>query len=107
MPQRKRLVVQRVLSIKVPEELKRKLQEFVDGGDYPSLGEAVKVLLSRGLFITEKPAGRLSEAAFEAAYISAKGLLLDVALRKANVALQTAFEEAYLEIQSRQGKSAV
>ncbi len=96
-----------MVGIKLPDELRSKLQEFVEQGGYLSVSEALKVLLVRGLYLDEKPGGRLSEPAFLAAYISAKGALMDVVLRKLNMLLQRAIDEAFQELMARQGKTAL
>lgn len=103
----KTLKVNRMVGLKLPEELIVKVQEFVSQGGYLSVAEAVKVLIVRGLYLGEKPGGRLSEPAFLAAYIAAKGAIMDVVLRKLNLLLQRAIDEAFQELMARQGKTAL
>jgi hypothetical protein len=104
---RRTLKVGRTVSIKIPDELGAKLQEFVSQGGYLSVGEALKVLLVRGLYLDQKPGGRLSEPAFLAAYISAKGALFDVVFRSLGRLLTKALDEAFQELMARQGKTAL
>lgn len=98
-----------MLAIKVPNDLAEKLQAFIDDADgtYTSVGEAVKTLLVRGLFLVEKPSGSVSEAAFDSAFLASKGMILDVAQRKLGTKLGSIMDEVYQELQSRQGRGVV
>ena len=104
-----RLVVQRVVSVKVPEDLRELFQKFLDAspGTYRSVGDAFKTLLVRGLFLDEKPSGRLSEPAFDAAFVSFKGELLHIFMRKAGAKLKEILDETYQEVLTRQGRPLV
>ncbi|MCK9355526.1 MAG: hypothetical protein M0R22_00025 [Dehalococcoidia bacterium] len=106
---RRELKVNRLVGAKLPEDLRLRVQAYIDGsaGTYSSVAEALKDLLVRGLFITEKPAGKMSEAAYHSAFISAKGEFLDRFFRKLGSKLAGVANEVYEEMSREKGHTPV
>jgi len=101
--------VNRLVGAKLPEDLRLRVQAHIDGsgGAYSSVAEALKDLIIRGLFITEHPSGKFSEAAYHSAYIAAKGEFLDAFFRRLGTILTNVADEVYRELSQRRGHTSV
>jgi hypothetical protein len=97
----------KVFGVRVGDDLRLLLQRFMDDGGYTSCSEAGKVLLVRGLYVTDKPSGRVSEPAFTAAYLAVKGEILDVFMRKIRERIIDILRESFQEVVARQGKTVL
>jgi hypothetical protein len=61
-----------VITVKVDPALRRQIQAWLNGHSFATVSEAARALLTRGLFLENKPRGQLSESAWASAYFEAK-----------------------------------
>jgi len=72
----------KIVSVTLPPDLRRDVQEFLSVGKFENVSEALRALLWRGLFIDQKPRGKWSDSAWFAAYQSMKLVLIQAAYQK-------------------------
>jgi hypothetical protein len=65
--------VSTVATVRLDDTLQRQVQQFISAQGFSTVTEGLRALITRGLFVENKPRGKLSESAWVASYIESKG----------------------------------
>ena len=65
--------VSSVATVRLDDILQRQVQEFITRNSFGTVTEGLRALIVRGLYVENKPRGKLSESAWLASYFQAGG----------------------------------
>lgn len=97
-----------IVHVRLNEQLRVLFDRFHGEQGYGTKSDTLRVLLTRGLFLSEKPRGRFTEAAFHAAYNNYFAHFYGIVRQRLlGPGMKALLEDAAAEVMARAGMTPV